>query len=182
MSLRCHRLTCTSTTPGAPLATPPCEQSLAGRPLMCLSSCRIMDSRSSAQHRRSAPIHHTRFALLPSVCDLVQRCWSRATPLKESAKRDVGTGSVDRYDACGMAGGSPQWVPTGLSFRNTSHATQGDRGTQVLPRTPTGVVWSRGTEVEATWSLRANHGGGALILLPSLNMCDLSTGWVESHF
>jgi hypothetical protein len=69
-------------------------------------------------------------------------------------------GNAPVYDACGMAGGGPHWVSTGLSFRNTTHAIQGDLGSKVLPRAPTGVVWRRGDEVEATWSLRANHGGG----------------------
>jgi len=31
---------------------------------------------------------------------------------------------------------------------------------QVLPKNPTGIVWEAGDEVEAVWSVRANHGGG----------------------
>ena len=45
-------------------------------------------------------------------------------------------------------------------FIDTEHAKQGDLGSQVLPQTPTGVVWTRGTNVEAKWGIRANHGGG----------------------
>ena len=59
-----------------------------------------------------------------------------------------------------MAGGSPSWTKTQLSFVNTTNAKQGDLGSKVLPRAPTGVVWTAGSEVEAKWSLRANHGGG----------------------
>ena len=59
-----------------------------------------------------------------------------------------------------MAGGSPQWVATQLSFIDTPHAKQGDLGSKVLPKAPTGVVWKTGSKVEAKWSIRANHGGG----------------------
>jgi hypothetical protein len=69
-------------------------------------------------------------------------------------------GNAPVYDACGMAGGAPTWESTGLSFVDTVHAKQGDRGSLVLPYSPTGVVWRAGAEVEAKWSLRADHGGG----------------------
>ena len=36
----------------------------------------------------------------------------------------------------------------------------GIRSFQVLPKTPTGIVWKAGDEVEAVWSVLANHGGG----------------------
>ena len=75
-------------------------------------------------------------------------------------------GNAPIYDACGMAGGSPSWTKTQLSFVNTSNAKQGDLGSEVLPRAPTGVVWTAGSEVEAKWSLRANHGGGGAMQGP----------------
>lgn len=78
-----------------------------------------------------------------------------------------------------MAGGSPHWVHTQLSFRNTSHAVQGDLGSKVLPRAPTGVVWRRGDEVEAIWSLRANHGGGYVDPFPSCTVHDDVAATVE---
>jgi hypothetical protein len=64
------------------------------------------------------------------------------------------------YDACGMAGGSPSWTPTQLSFVPTANNVQGDLGSKVLPPRPTGIVWRAGADVEAKWSVRANHGGG----------------------
>jgi hypothetical protein len=71
-----------------------------------------------------------------------------------------------------MAGGSPSWADTGLSFVNTTFATQGDYGSTVLPYSPTGVVWTVGTDVEAKWSLRADHGGGYAYRLCPLNRSD----------
>lgn len=40
-------------------------------------------------------------------------------------------GNAPVYDPCGMAGGSPKWEPTQLSFRNTTNAVQGDLGSKV---------------------------------------------------
>ena len=50
-------------------------------------------------------------------------------------------GAAPVQDVCGMAGGGLLWKPTQLSFIDTQHAKQGDRGSIVLPYTPTGVVW-----------------------------------------
>lgn len=36
-----------------------------------------------------------------------------------------------------------------LSFVDTKNAKQGDLGSKVLPKDPTGIVWERGTEVDA---------------------------------
>ena len=55
----------------------------------------------------------------------------------------------------GMAGGSPWaigapgWAPggaasAGVRYQNTSHAKQGDRGSQVLPAAPSGTTWKAG--------------------------------------
>ena len=51
-------------------------------------------------------------------------------------------------------------IPTQLSYIDTANAKQGALGSEVLPPAPTGVVWKAGTEVNATWTVRANHGGG----------------------
>lgn len=59
------------------------------------------------------------------------------------------------------------WRHTALSFYDTVNAKQGDLGSQVLPRNPTGVVWTAGDTVETKWSVRANHGGG----------CESSSVW-----
>lgn len=69
-------------------------------------------------------------------------------------------GNAPVYDPCGMAGGSPTWVSTGLSFVDTRYAKQGDLGSTTLPPRPTGVTWVAGGEAMAKWTNRANHGGG----------------------
>ena len=71
-------------------------------------------------------------------------------------------GNAPVYDPCGMAGGSPTWVKTGLSFIDTKFARQGDNGSMMLPPRPTGIVWVAGAEAEAKWTMRANHGGGCM--------------------
>lgn len=40
-------------------------------------------------------------------------------------------GSAPVYDACGMAGGGPKWIPTQLSYIDTQFAVQGDLGSKV---------------------------------------------------
>ena len=69
-------------------------------------------------------------------------------------------GNAPVFDSCGVAGGGPKWIPTQLSFIDTVYAKQGDLGSKVLPPAPTGVVWHAGSNVNATWTIRANHGGG----------------------
>jgi len=69
-------------------------------------------------------------------------------------------GNAPVYDACGMAGGGPTWVTTGLSFVDTKFAKQGALGSRILPPRPTGIIWTAGGEAEAKWNVRANHGGG----------------------
>jgi hypothetical protein len=58
------------------------------------------------------------------------------------------------------------WRHTALSFYDTENAKQGDLGSKVLPRNPTGVVWKAGETVEAKWvsSFALPPGGTALIL------------------
>lgn len=74
-------------------------------------------------------------------------------------------GSAPVFDPCGMAGGSPAWTATQLSFIDTVNNKQGDLGSKTLPKTPTGVVWKMGASVETKWAVRANHGGGYLYRL-----------------
>ena len=49
---------------------------------------------------------------------------------------------------------------------NGTKLQMGDLGSKVLPPTPSMASWARGAVVEATWSMRANHGGGKLELHP----------------
>lgn len=66
---------------------------------------------------------------------------------------------------------------TALSFIDNEHAKQGDLGSKVLPRNPTGVVWAAGSTVEAKWSIRANHGGGY-----QYRLCPASSPLTEECF
>eukprot|EP01052_Picozoa_sp_SAG31_P073929 SAG31_NODE_32990_length_349_cov_0.828000_1_plen_70_part_01 len=45
---------------------------------------------------------------------------------------------------------------------NTTHAKTGDKGSEVLPKTPTNTVWSAGMSYEVSWTIEANHGGGCV--------------------
>jgi len=81
-------------------------------------------------------------------------------------------GSAPVFDSCGMAGGSPWaigppgWAPpggaasAGVRYKNTTHAKQGDLGSEVLRPAPSGTEWKRGSLVEVSWTIRTNHGGG----------------------
>merc|ERR1712061_707819 len=71
-------------------------------------------------------------------------------------------GSAPVQDSCGVAGGwkyagTGKKVVFGALFKNTSVAVQGDKGSERLPYTPTGVVWTAGDAVEVSWTLMANH-------------------------
>ena len=70
-------------------------------------------------------------------------------------------GSAPVLDSCGMAGGRP-WPPGdfGATFHNTSNNVIGDKGTEVLPKAPSGVSWAAGSIQEVSWTIEANHGGG----------------------
>ena len=59
-----------------------------------------------------------------------------------------------------MAGGVDHEVFNAGAYTTTKFATQGDLGTDVLPKRPTGVVWKRGDVVDARWAMTAQHGGG----------------------
>ena len=88
-------------------------------------------------------------------------------------------GSAPVLDACGIAGGR---VPGqgdggyGAVYQNTSHAKEGDLGSQ-LPHLPSGVVWKAGDVVEVAWTLQANHGGGY-----SYRLCPLGSTLDEECF
>lgn len=70
-------------------------------------------------------------------------------------------GSAPVLDPCGMAGGTTDiHGKFGAEYVNTSHAKVGDLGSVVLPAQPSGTVWTRGSVVEVSWSIEANHGGG----------------------
>ena len=69
-------------------------------------------------------------------------------------------GSAGVYDSCGMAGGTPKSGAFGGNYVTTAHAKQGDLGTQVLKQGAAAATWTTGTQVEVSWTILANHGGG----------------------
>ena len=69
-------------------------------------------------------------------------------------------GNAPVFDPCGRAGGASHPTPGHGEFTNTTYASFGDLGSKVLPKYPTGIVWTAGSEVETMQSIRANHGGG----------------------
>lgn len=85
-------------------------------------------------------------------------------------------GSAPVFHPCGMAGGGPHQQPGEAEYTATKIAKQGDLGS-VLPYTPTGTVWKRGSIVQTGLSIRANHGGGW-----QYRLCPLSPNLTESCF
>jgi len=74
-------------------------------------------------------------------------------------------GMVPTFDPCGMAGGGPKSGVESGEYNATRFAEQGDLGSQVLPYTPTGTVWTAGELATTAWFIRANHGGGYIYWL-----------------
>ena len=88
-------------------------------------------------------------------------------------------GAAPVFDSCGMAGGhKPPQGGFGGIYVNTSHAKLGDKGTEVLPKAPSGVsaaapfassseaffkgrrwqtTWAAGRSYEVTWTIEANQ-------------------------
>merc|ERR1711973_211912 len=87
-------------------------------------------------------------------------------------------GSAPVLDSCGMAGGSPKWGHHGAQYRNSSHARQGDRGSQSLQTGVAGAYsWRAGDKVHVSWSITANHGGGY-----QYRLCPLKNNLTEERF
>ena len=63
---------------------------------------------------------------------------------RSAADLNVGAG-------CGMAGGGPSRGGFGAQYFNTSYASQGQKGSEVLKPRPTGVRWQAGATVEVSW-------------------------------
>merc|ERR1712212_1073597 len=62
------------------------------------------------------------------------------------------------------------------SNRKTEKAKQGDIGSS-LPKMPTGTVWKSGSEVNVSWAITANHGGGY-----QYRLCPSSSALTEDCF
>eukprot|EP00041_Stephanoeca_diplocostata_P007815 m.112842 g.112842 ORF g.112842 m.112842 type:complete len:390 (-) comp17044_c0_seq1:271-1440(-) len=69
-------------------------------------------------------------------------------------------GKAPVFDSCGMAGGNYFEVFNAGAYNTTKFAKQGDLGSKVLPKRPSGTVWKRGDTAKTRWQLTANHGGG----------------------
>ena len=103
-----------------------------------------------------------------AICDKALRtvntaaeCGSPDDFFYYSPWRNPGTSAV--IDACGSAGGRLKGQPGGqygAVYKNTSHAKIGDYGSETLPHIPSGIVFKAGSDVDVSWALQANHGGG----------------------
>ena len=85
------------------------------------------------------------------------------------------------FDACGRAGGTdPAHFGPGVAvYSNNTFANGGDLGSKTLPPAPSGTVWTAGDEVEVSWAIRYNHGGGYQArahLQPDIALEDTLTG------
>ena len=69
-------------------------------------------------------------------------------------------GRAPVFDACGMAGGTPQEAFNAAAYNTTRYAKQGDLGSVVLRPRPSGTVWARGSVATTRWQSTALHGGG----------------------
>ena len=69
-------------------------------------------------------------------------------------------GRAPVFDPCGKAGGSDTMAFNAGGYNTTKFAKQGDLGSVVLPKRPTGIVWKRGTVAKTRWQYTASHGGG----------------------
>lgn len=75
-------------------------------------------------------------------------------------------GNAPVFDSCGMAGGhKPPDGGFGGIYVNTTHASLGDKGSEVLPPMNTNTIWKTGSVVEVAWTIEANHGGGYIYRL-----------------
>lgn len=105
-----------------------------------------------------------------TVCDSRLRTYAMTAECNTDADRYRynpwrAPGKAPVFDPCGKAGGgvnaSSAAHPQGAAFfTNTSHNVIGDLGSVVLPEMPSMASWKIGSVVEATWAMRANHGGG----------------------
>lgn len=92
--------------------------------------------------------------------------------------RNPGTAAV--IDACGTAGGRLRGQGGGgygAVYTNTTHASQGDYGSETLPHLPSGINFEAGSEVEVAWTLQANHGGGY-----AYRLCPVDEALTEACF
>ena len=104
------------------------------RPIGCAIGCANCDGQESNPNYKD----RCRSGKKPTNNDPQFRSVNRAA--KAMSDDDVyqhnpwrAPGNAPVYDPCGMAGGSPSWVSTGLSFVDTRYAKQGDLGSATLP-------------------------------------------------
>jgi len=81
------------------------------------------------------------------------------------------------FDACGMAGGVAHEVFNAGAYNTTKFAKQGDLGSKVLPKRPSGIVWRKGSVINTSWQNTAEHGGGY-----QYRLCPASEALTEDCF
>lgn len=127
------------------------------------------------------------------MCDANLNCVAWLHELFGSTRSNAvpgGTGKAPVTDSCGTAGGVLPGMPqgsAGASYAPTPNAKIGDLGSK-LPPLPTGVEWSRGSDVEVAWNFKAWHGGWSplpprpiLFLVWSRWNVNQQTSWASPH-
>jgi len=126
----------------------------------CGIGCDACDNHT--QHSNGKPMcTHQMEPTLPKSLWTVNR-YKQEDPAKDAYRYHPwrAPGFAPVVDVCGMAGGSPNPGGGAAVFTQSRYAKQGDLGSYVLPKSPSGTVWTAGSAVEVSWGVRANHGGG----------------------
>ena len=104
---------------------------------------------------------------VPVEDKILKMYWTANTNVAENSIEDIhkfnpwrAPGKAPVSDVCGMAGGVDHEVFNAGAYNTTRFAKQGDLGSVVLPKRPTGVQWKRGEVVDTRWAMTAKHGGG----------------------
>lgn len=121
-------------------------------------------------------------SLTPTINDPKYRTVNQAAVA--GSKQDIwkynpwrSPGKAPVFDPCGMAGGWHHEEFNAAEYNTTKFAKQGDLGSKVLPKRPTGVSWKKGSIVNASWHNTAEHGGGY-----QYRLCPASAALTEECF
>eukprot|EP00036_Acanthoecidae_sp_10tr_P012007 CAMPEP_0182917744 /NCGR_PEP_ID=MMETSP0105_2-20130417/1687_1 /TAXON_ID=81532 ORGANISM="Acanthoeca-like sp., Strain 10tr" /NCGR_SAMPLE_ID=MMETSP0105_2 /ASSEMBLY_ACC=CAM_ASM_000205 /LENGTH=475 /DNA_ID=CAMNT_0025054763 /DNA_START=27 /DNA_END=1454 /DNA_ORIENTATION=+ len=151
-----------------------------GQPCLWWSQgCSIGCKECATIHNTTTPItgvapHADKIGFRTRYCNstfnatLPKRAWTMNADVVEGSVNDSyrfnpwrAPGYAPVVDACGQAGGKFKATPIGGDsvYTTTIHGTMGDFGSR-LPKGPAAANWTAGTQVEVTWGMRYNHGGG----------------------
>ena len=122
----------------------------------CTIGCRACDNNGS---RLPNFDHCPGESIAPTLNDPEYRTANQRAPA--GSEEDIfkfnpwrAPGRAPVVDPCGMAGGSPVEVFNAGAYDATEFAKQGDLGSHVLPRRPTGTIWKLGAVAKVRGCLR----------------------------